>query len=106
VTALQIVLLVCSRTAQDLAHVENSRQATPFRKGFDHYVVYRLRDNLGQLVDQLLSAATYVVDDDPSRWILFAIVVHGAQACYRSMNQSHLMKKQDHKHSSKPSGSS
>jgi hypothetical protein len=72
-----------------VAHVEDSCEVTPFRKGLDHYVVHRLRDSLGQLVDQLLSAATYVVDDDPSWWILPAIEVHGAQACYRSMRQSY-----------------
>jgi hypothetical protein len=49
---------------------------------------------------------TYVVDNQPSRRILSAIIVHGAQACYRSMHQSHLTKKWNYEHSSNPSGSS
>jgi hypothetical protein len=86
VTALQISQ--CDLVPQDLAHVEESRQATPYRKGFNHDVVHSLRDTIDQL-GQLLFAAAYVVGDDPSWWILSAIEVHGAQACYRSMRQSY-----------------
>ena len=99
-------LSVGPRTTQDLAHVEDSRQATPSRKLFDHYAVHCLRDNIDQRADQLLFAITYVVDNNPSWRILSAIIVHGAQACYRSMHQSHLTKKHNYEHSSNPSSSS
>src|SRR6266702_584007 len=95
-----------SRTAKDLAHVKDGSQATPSRKGFDHYIVHFLRNDIDQRVDKLLFAATYVVDDDPSWTIPIALIVQGAHACYRSMHQSHLTKKQHNEHSSNPSNSS
>ena len=88
-------LEICQRdlTTQDSAHVEDSSQTTSFRKGFDHYVVHLLRDNIYQRADQLLFATTYVVNNDPLWRILSVIIVHGAHACYRTIDQSHLTKK-------------
>jgi len=102
---------VWSRTTKGLAHVEDGSQATPSRKGLDHYFVYILSNDIDQRVDQHLLAATYVVDNDSrcSRtwWELpIAHIVHGAHACYRSMHQGHPTKKRQNEHSSFSSSSS
>ena len=97
---------VWSHTGQDLAHVEDSSQATSFRKGFDHNVVHCLRESIYQRADQLLFVTTYVVNNDPL-WRVFAIIiVQSAHACYRSIDHNHLTKKCIHEHSSNPSSSS
>ena len=82
-----------SRTAQDLAHVEDSSQSTSFRKRFDHDVMDCLRENIYQITDKLLFVMTYVVDNDPLWRVPLIIVVHGAYPYYRSIDRSHLTKK-------------
>ena len=82
IAALGIYLcdLSLSLDTKDLAYVEDSSQATSFRKGLDHYVMDCLRENIYQRVDQLLFITTHVIDYDPPWRIPSIIIVHGAYA--------------------------